>query len=62
MFVGEILASWVREDCLDGDGQPDPIKMSPIAYAPTKGGGLYCTLGAPAVKAFRVGKPLMDEK
>ncbi|MDR1943930.1 MAG: flavin reductase family protein [Synergistaceae bacterium] len=62
IFIGEILASWVREDCLDGDGLPDPLKMSPIAYAPLKGGSVYYTLSAPAEKAFDVGKPLLEGK
>jgi flavin reductase (DIM6/NTAB) family NADH-FMN oxidoreductase RutF len=62
LFVGEILASWVREECLGEDGQPDPIKISPIAFTPMKDGARYYALGSPAGNAFDIGKPLMKGK
>ena len=58
MFIGEILASWAREDCLDAGGSPDPFKISPIAFA----GGMYCKISAPALKPFDIGKSLMEKK
>lgn len=58
MFIGEILASWAREDCLGAGGSPDPFKISPIAFA----GGMYCKISAPVLKAFDIGKSLMEKK
>ncbi|MDR1917052.1 MAG: flavin reductase family protein [Synergistaceae bacterium] len=60
IFIGEILASWVREDCLSDDGGPDPLKMAPMVYTPTKGGGIYYTIGDACGKAFDAGKSLME--
>ena len=57
IFIGEILASWVREDCLDESGAPDPLKISPIAFA----GGMYYSISAPALKAFDIGKSLIGQ-
>ncbi|MDR1471074.1 MAG: flavin reductase family protein [Synergistaceae bacterium] len=62
IFVGEILASWVRDECLDDDGVPAPLKISPIAYAPLKGGGRYFALGKRSVKAFEVGRALAERE
>jgi flavin reductase (DIM6/NTAB) family NADH-FMN oxidoreductase RutF len=58
IFIGEILTSWASEDCLDGSGSPDPLKISPIAFA----GGMYYAIAAPALKAFDIGKSLMERK
>jgi flavin reductase (DIM6/NTAB) family NADH-FMN oxidoreductase RutF len=62
LFVGEVLASWVRDDCLGEDGDLDTSRISPLAYVPLKGGGMYYTLGAPAGKPFDIGKALMGKK
>jgi flavin reductase (DIM6/NTAB) family NADH-FMN oxidoreductase RutF len=62
MFVGKILASWFRDDCFGEDGELDPLRLSPIAYAPLKNGGSYHSLGALTGRAFSVGRRFMDEK
>jgi flavin reductase (DIM6/NTAB) family NADH-FMN oxidoreductase RutF len=61
MFVGEVLASWMREECLDGDGLVDALLISPLAYAPHKSGGCYYSLGQAVGKAFDVGRKLVDK-
>jgi flavin reductase (DIM6/NTAB) family NADH-FMN oxidoreductase RutF len=62
LFVGEVLASWVRDDCLGEDGDIDPSRISPLAYVPLKGGGMYYALGGPVGKSFDIGKALMGKK
>ena len=54
LFVGEIVASWVSEDCLEEDGSPNPSKINPIAYAPLDGS--YYTIGYSLGRAFDIGK------
>lgn len=58
LFVGEVMASWVSEACLEPDGSVNPSKAFPIAYAP--GDGNYYTLGGSVGRAFEIGKPLTE--
>ena len=48
-FFGEILATFIREDCLT-DGRPDPVKISPV-FMMASG---YYGLGQHLGDAFRV--------
>lgn len=57
MFVGEVMASWVSETCLEADGSLNPTKVSPIAFAPKDGG--YYTMGFSIGRSFDIGKSLM---
>lgn len=60
MFVGEIVASWVNEGCLEQDGSVNPSKVSPIAFAPGDGG--YYTLGHSIGRSFDIGKTFTEGK
>ena len=60
LFVGEIVASWVNESCLEPDGSVNPIKVFPIAYAP--GDGSYYTMGGSVGRSFDIGKALTEAK
>jgi flavin reductase (DIM6/NTAB) family NADH-FMN oxidoreductase RutF len=62
LFVGEVMASWIREDCLDEEGFADPLKISPVAFTPAQSGGYYYALTKPAGKSFDIGKKLMEKK
>jgi flavin reductase (DIM6/NTAB) family NADH-FMN oxidoreductase RutF len=59
MFIGEIIASWFREDCLNNACEPDPLKISPLAFTPLKSGSAYYSLGDTTGRAFSVGKTLL---
>lgn len=54
LFVGEIVASWVSEECLEADGSFNALKVNPLCYAPLD--GHYYTLGYSAGRAFDIGK------
>ncbi len=58
IFVGEVMASWVSESCLEPDGSVNPIKVSPMAYAP--GDGNYYMLGGSVGRSFDIGKALTE--
>ncbi|MDR3353775.1 MAG: flavin reductase family protein [Synergistaceae bacterium] len=57
MFVGEILASWVNEDCLAPDGIPDPSLVSPLLFTPLRRN--YHAIGDLVGGAFNIGKKLL---
>ena len=57
MFVGEIHASWVTDDCLGPDGIPDPSSVSPLLFTPLK--RHYHSLGNFVGEAFNMGKTLL---
>ena len=57
LFVGEIVASWVAEECLEADGSFNALKVNPLCYAPLDGN--YYTLGYSAGRAFDIGKIFM---
>jgi flavin reductase (DIM6/NTAB) family NADH-FMN oxidoreductase RutF len=57
MFVGEILASWVNEDCLGPDGIPDPSLVSPLLFTTLKRD--YYALGDFVGRAFSIGESLL---
>ena len=59
LFVGEIVASWVAEECLGEDGAPNPTKIDPVVFAPVD--GYYYSLGFSLGKAFDIGKFFMEE-
>ncbi|UCF93959.1 MAG: flavin reductase family protein [Desulfobacterales bacterium] len=53
LFIGEIVESHVRADCLT-NGQPDPRKIDPLIYG--TGAQQYLRLGEVIADAFRIGK------
>jgi flavin reductase (DIM6/NTAB) family NADH-FMN oxidoreductase RutF len=53
MFLGEIVASYVSEQCLT-DGAPDPRKVNPVIMM----GDSYWDLGSTVGAVFRAGEPL----
>ncbi|MDR1886084.1 MAG: flavin reductase family protein [Synergistaceae bacterium] len=57
LFVGEILASWVSEDCLGPDGKTDPSLASPLLFSPLGRG--YHPIGNSVGRAFDIGKALI---
>ena len=59
MFVGEILACWVDDSVLDGNGKPDPKKVDPLTF--TIGAG-YFGLGDFIAASHSSGKKLLDKK
>ena len=55
VFFGEIIATYINEDCLK-DGKPDPLKISPtLAMGPT-----YYSLGKQIGKVFQEGAALRN--
>lgn len=59
LLVGEILASWVSEECVEKEGSPNPTKVNPISFAPVD--GLYYTMGYSIGRAFNIGKKYRQE-
>ena len=55
MFVGEIVACWVDDTVLDGNGRPVPQKIDPLVYAIGRG---YYGLGSFVAASHDVGKKL----
>jgi hypothetical protein len=53
LFIGEIMQSYVNEDCIS-DGQPDAAKIDPLIYS--TGTSQYHRLGEVIGKAFSIGK------
>ena len=53
LFVGEIMETYVNEDCLS-DGKPDTAKIDPLIYS--TGSQQYHRLGEAVGKAFSIGK------
>lgn len=49
MFLGEIVAVYVNEQCMT-DGKPDPLKIDPMILM----GPNYCNLGQVVAGAFKV--------
>ena len=56
MFIGEIVACWVDDAVLDGEGKPDPHKIDPMAYAIGEG---YFGLGSFIAASYDAGKKLI---
>ncbi|MDI9370889.1 MAG: flavin reductase family protein [Synergistota bacterium] len=57
LFVGKVVRTWALEECLNDKGQPDPLKVRPLVFAPQY--GLYYGLGdKPVADAFSVGKSI----
>ena len=55
LFVGKVVKTWALEECLNEKGQPDPLKVRPLIFAPQY--GLYYGLGEnPVADAFSVGR------
>jgi flavin reductase (DIM6/NTAB) family NADH-FMN oxidoreductase RutF len=54
VFVGEIVETYVNEECLI-NGKPDIKKINPVVLA----GGAYCQLGQACGNAFADGKALI---
>ncbi len=55
LFVGEIVETYVSEDCLI-DGKPDAVKIDPLTY--TTVSQEYRRLGGVVGRAFHMGKAL----
>ncbi len=53
LFVGEIMESYMNEDCLS-DGKPDTTKIDPLIYS--TGTQQYHRLGEAVGRAFSIGK------
>jgi flavin reductase (DIM6/NTAB) family NADH-FMN oxidoreductase RutF len=56
VFIGEIIETYIDEDCLSDD-KPDVCKIDPILLA----GGGYCRVGDRCGNAFADGKALMNK-
>ncbi|UCD76548.1 MAG: flavin reductase family protein [Phycisphaerales bacterium] len=57
-FIGEILDVKIDPEMLDDDGNPDPAKIRPFAYAPGEGG--YWAIGERVGQSFSAGKKQAD--
>jgi len=55
LFVGEIVETYVNEDCLT-DEKPDPVKIDPLTYTTVT--QEYRRLGEVVGRAFHMGKAL----
>lgn len=53
LFVGEIMETYINEDCLS-DGKPDTAKIDPLIYC--TGSQQYHRLGEAVGRAFSIGK------
>ena len=56
MFLGEIVAVYVNEQCLT-DEKPDPIKINPMIMMNNS----YCNLGQEAGNLFNAGLDLLSK-
>lgn len=56
-FIGEVLACFVDESCLDQQNRPDPKRVKPIIFMP--GFGRYYGLGEEIARAYSIGKTLI---
>jgi len=54
VFIGEIIETYINEDCLAED-RPDMKKINPVVLA----SGKYCEVGSPCGDAFSCGKVLI---
>lgn len=57
MFLGEIVAVYVNEDCIT-DGKPNPLKLNPIIMM----GASYYSLNEVVGNLFRTGLTLSENK
>jgi len=57
LVVGEIVETYVNENCLR-DGKPEPVKIDPLIYTTLT--SEYWRLGGVIAKAFHVGKTLKE--
>jgi flavin reductase (DIM6/NTAB) family NADH-FMN oxidoreductase RutF len=57
MFLGEIVAVYVNEDCIT-DGKPNPLKLNPIIMM----GASYYSLNEVVGNLFRTGLKLSENK
>ena len=60
LFVGQVVKTWALEECLNGDGYPDPLKVRPVIFAPRY--GTYYGLGQIVGKAYSEGKRVKERK
>ena len=56
IFLGEIVAVYVNEQCLT-DEKPDPIKINPIITMNRR----YCDLGKDIGTSFKAGLELLNK-
>jgi flavin reductase (DIM6/NTAB) family NADH-FMN oxidoreductase RutF len=59
LFVGQIVACWLDEEILDGDGKADSAKIDPLAFMPGVPGGKYFGLGDFLSPGYTVGRKLL---
>lgn len=56
MFLGEIVAVYVNEECLTEE-KPDPIKINPMLMMNSS----YCDLGQEVGRTFKSGLELLNK-
>jgi flavin reductase (DIM6/NTAB) family NADH-FMN oxidoreductase RutF len=56
VFIGEIVETWVNNDCIS-EGKPDLLKVNPLILA----GGAYCEIGNKVGNAFSDGRALIKK-
>ena len=68
MFIGEIISIKGEESILtdlshmmpNANDVPDMVKAEGIVYAVAGDGRYYCELGTPLVKAYSIGRQLIE--
>ncbi|MDR3044727.1 MAG: flavin reductase family protein [Desulfovibrio sp.] len=58
-FIGEIVGAWCAEDCVDGDGAPDPRLLRPMLL--TMPDNRYWSMGDVVGRAWHDGKSLRQK-
>lgn len=58
-FIGQVMACWVDESCMDSHGRPDPAKVKPIMLMPQY--GVYYGVGTKIGQAYRSGRELLKD-
>jgi flavin reductase (DIM6/NTAB) family NADH-FMN oxidoreductase RutF len=61
LFVGKVVKTWAFEEHLDERGQPDPLKVRPLVFAP-QFGMYYGLRDEPVARAFSVGRTIREGK
>ncbi len=58
-FIGQVMACWVDDECMDSQRRPDPMKVRPVMFMPQY--GRYYGLGEEIGRAYGAGKDLLRE-
>jgi flavin reductase (DIM6/NTAB) family NADH-FMN oxidoreductase RutF len=59
-FIGEVVACWVDDDCLDEKGSPSPEKVRPVIFMPQS--GRYYRMGSEIARAYKAGRKFLEEE